>query len=122
MISQLFRSSQVSSRTWDLETDPYGWERNRPLEQIINEGSQGKVENKVEQKPVVVKTKAELDREYLITRFDPRRDLAVMSKETLTGILELRLPYPVPDGVTLDMLTNNIILISGVHNIGIVKG
>jgi hypothetical protein len=89
---------------------------NRPLEQIINEGSLGKIE---EEKPK--KTQAELDYELMTTKFNPGRDLIVMSPERLAAILELGRPYPLMAGVTIEMLFKHILVFDGVRNIGIVK-
>lgn len=122
-VSQLFRSSQVSNKDtealWamhqvlvDHEMDRF----NRPLEQIINEGSHGEVENKTP-----VKSQTDLDYELMVTKFNPKSDIIVMSPERLAGIMEAHPVYPIPEGVSINEFLRHIIVFDGVMNIGIIK-
>lgn len=88
------------------------WERNRPLEQIINEGSLGEVE-----KPKV-KTQLELDIDKFL--HIAHNDIVVMSEDKFNTLMDA-LPHNSPAQIAGLKDNPNLILISNVSNIGIVK-
>jgi hypothetical protein len=92
-------------------------ESNRPLEQIINEGSLGKIEN-VPVKPTLEETRVMKLREEvtdLLKKYNPTKDLLVMNEERSVDLFtndeRIRRLWP----------SDNLIIIPGVTNIGIVK-
>jgi hypothetical protein len=103
-LSRIFRTPQPVETISD-----------RPLEQIINEGSLGTIET-----PPKPKTRAELDREYLLSKFDPKRDIAVMSKTRFVNMVsDLEEVKDVDE--LFKSIPPNIIFLEDVVNIGIVK-
>lgn len=143
-VSQLFRLSPASSEGQPgrrIVTGSNGeivydsWQdRDRPLEQIINEGSHGKIEyvpngyvkdeqlGLIQHETKAIKTVAEQDYEYLKKKL-AARDLVAMSETRYNGLLKLAY---INDEVNTWFNElhgkSDFILVTDVKNIGIVKG
>lgn len=119
-VSQLFRSSRKSEQPESAISS----ERDRPLEQIINEGSLGKIEEEgnfqkcFEPKPVA-KTQIELDLEKFLAAGARPDTLIVMNENKFD---ELTKDFLNPLAIKGLRENPRLILIPDVLNIGIVIG
>lgn len=109
-------------------------ERNRPLEQIINEGSQGVVEKvrecyteypltiSITPENKAIKTQAEEDYEYLKVKLAQGAGLVVMTDDRYIGLIKLAFISEEVDK-WLETLHGKLqfIFLDDVSNIGIVK-
>ena len=111
-------------------------DRDRPLEQIINEGSLGKVEDErvaqcyvenpwnpyITSENKVIKTQAEQDFDFLKPKLG-NRELVVMNETRYNGLLKLAFINEEADKWINGLQgKSDFVLIPGVVNIGIVKG
>ena len=134
LVSLLSRPFKQNKKV-DERPAPYSVDEGRPIEQIINEGSQGVVETvptggcyAVDQTPVwmsdankVIKSQAEQDYEHLKAKLHPK-DIVCIPGERYDGLIKLAFVNEEVDKWINNLSdTYHIFVIPEVKNIGIVK-